>query len=251
MAKETLPVSRIIEKLDGYLNKNDYDGALRHLLYWEDECLAARDDRARLTLTAELMGLYRKLGKREQAVSAAERAIGLLEKTALTDSVTAGTIYLDAATVYNAFSMQDISLKYFEKALSLYEKFLPATDKRLPALYNNFALNLTALKRFDRAREFYERALSLGGAVSGGALDMAITHLNLCNLYEAESGFENAIEPISERLAAARDILETETARDGYYAFVCEKCAGTFGYYGMKEYAEELKKRAKEIYERS
>jgi hypothetical protein len=39
--------------------------------------------------------------------------------------------------------------------------------------------------------------------------------------------------------------------RDGYYAFVCEKCASVFAYYGDFLYAEELEERAKRIYEGS
>ena len=39
--------------------------------------------------------------------------------------------------------------------------------------------------------------------------------------------------------------------KDGYYAFVCEKCADTFAYYGYFGYSEELMQRAKKIYERA
>ena len=39
-------------------------------------------------------------------------------------------------------------------------------------------------------------------------------------------------------------------ARDGNYAFVCGKCASVFGYYGWFLYAEELRRRADEIYGR-
>lgn len=245
-----VPIPRVISKLDEYLHKNDYDGALRHLLYWKDESVLSGDERSELTLTAELMGLYRKTGKRERAISAAERAVELVEKTGLSDSVTAGTIFIDAATVFNAFSDQERSLFYFEKAKTLYEKFLPETDGRLPALYNNFALNLAALCRYEEAQEFFKKALSLCGKQKKGA-DMAITYLNLANLYEKRDGFENAIDEISDCLSSARELLESETSRDGYYAFVCEKCAGTFGHYGMKDYAETLLSRAKEIYERA
>ena len=37
----------------------------------------------------------------------------------------------------------------------------------------------------------------------------------------------------------------------GYYAFVCEKCAPAFSYYGYFLAAQELERRAKEIYERN
>ena len=38
---------------------------------------------------------------------------------------------------------------------------------------------------------------------------------------------------------------------DGYCAFVYEKCAPSFGYYGRFADAEELKKEAEELYERA
>ena len=38
---------------------------------------------------------------------------------------------------------------------------------------------------------------------------------------------------------------------NGYYAYVCEKCAPTFRYFGRFACADELKQRSDEIYERS
>ena len=49
---------------------------------------------------------------------------------------------------------------------------------------------------------------------------------------------------------AAKKLLDTPTLpQNGYHAFVCEKCAPTFEYYGYFLYANELKERAKRIYE--
>ena len=50
----------------------------------------------------------------------------------------------------------------------------------------------------------------------------------------------------------ALSLLDTPgIPRDGYYAFVCEKCAPAFEYYGYFLAAEDLKERAKRIYERA
>jgi hypothetical protein len=68
---------------------------------------------------------------------------------------------------------------------------------------------------------------------------------------EAEFGLEAAGEIIADYAERAEALLEACTARDGYYAFVCEKCASVFDYYGYFFYANELKKRAKEIYGRA
>lgn len=243
-----IPIDRVITKLDEYLHKNDYAGALRHLLYWKEEAENLRDRRGQLSVNAELMGLYRKILKKEEAIAAAERAVKLLEELELTASVTAGTIYVDAATVYNAFGLQEQSLTFFEKAKEAYERFLPEGDARLAALYNNFALNLVALKRFDEAKELYDKALVIGEKVPRGEADMAITYLNLANYFEARKSLEEAIDDIEDCLKRAQALLESVQVKDGYYAFVCEKCANTFGYYGYVEFAEKLKETSKKIY---
>lgn len=252
MNNKTIPVSRVIEKLDEHLNRDDYESALRHLLYWESEAEFLSDDRGLLTINCELMGLYRKISKKEEAYAAAKSALDLVEDLHLSGSVTSGTVYTNCATVYNAFGDNDLSVALFVKAEAVYEKELDNVDKKLGALYNNFGLTLCALKRYDEAEEKYFKAISVMERFKSGELDVAITHLNLANLYEARDGIEEAYMTIADCLQAARDILESDTIpRDSYYAFVCEKCANTFGYYGMEDYARELKERSKNIYERS
>ena len=66
---------------------------------------------------------------------------------------------------------------------------------------------------------------------------------------EAEHGLEAASESIEDLLEKAEKLLESYEKRDGYYAFVCEKCASVFDYYGHFYYAKELSARARRIYE--
>ena len=48
------------------------------------------------------------------------------------------------------------------------------------------------------------------------------------------------------------DLLhDRAVTKDGYYAFVCEKCAPGFSYYGYFAAADELQKEAEEIYART
>lgn len=85
-----------------------------------------------------------------------------------------------------------------------------------------------------------------------GELESAISWLNLANMYEKRDGLENGDEEISACLEKAQRLLETPSLpRNGYYAFVCKKCAPTFLYYGRFYFAAELEKAAKEIYERN
>ena len=67
-----------------------------------------------------------------------------------------------------------------------------------------------------------------------------------------EHGVEQAEEQIREYLTTAERLLNTESLpQNGYYAFICEKCAPTFGYYGFFLTEKELSRRAEEIYARS
>ena len=80
--------------------------------------------------------------------------------------------------------------------------------------------------------------------------EIAITYLNLATMVEKKYGLVDGDEKIREYLNRAESLLDRHSARDGYYAFVCEKCATVFGYYGRFVYEKKLAERAREIYER-
>ena len=239
-----MTVDRIMSKLDEYLNKNDYAGAERHLLYWLADYESKGDKRLMLAMRNELMGLYRKLGRREEALECVSSALSLIDALGAGEQVGSATVYLNCATVYKAFGMPDASLSLFEKAREIYESKLLPNDERLAGLYNNMGLTLVDLRRFDEARELYRRAVK----IARGTLDEAITYLNMASAAEAEKGLIDSEAEVGEYLGIAENILENYPDRDGYYAFVCEKCASVFGYYGRFFYEKELKTRAERIY---
>ncbi len=244
-----IDLRRCLTRLDEYLGRNDYDAARRHLDYWKAEALANNDLRGLLSVENERMGLFRKIGDEAAANEAVDAALALLPRTGLEDSVTAGTTLLNAATVYKRFGRAAEALPLYERAGSIYERALPPEDGRRGGLYNNMALALADLGRYAEARTLYEKALSIMETQEHGALELAVTELNLANLAEAERGLLEAEDEIETRLDRARALLDSpELPRNGYYAFVCEKCAPTFGYYGRFADAEELKERAEEIY---
>ena len=251
MANGCISTDRILEKLDEYLNKNDYASAERHLLYWLSEAETNSDNRTLLLMSNELMGLYRKLGRRDDAIGFAEKALKKIEELDIGEQVGSATTYLNSATVYKAFGMADRSMPLFEKAKQIYESSLKEDDDRLAGLYNNMALSLVDLGRFDEAGSYYKKAISIMEKAEDGAPNIAITYLNMASAAEAEVGLCDGAELIGEYLEKAKELLEGYGKRDGYYAFVCEKCASVFGYYGHFFYENELKERAKAIYERN
>ena len=197
------------------------------------------------------MGLYRKLGRKDDALEMVSEVLKSIRNMGAQNQVGSATIYLNCATVYKAFGMPEQALTLFTTAKDIYEKELDSKDKRFGGLYNNMALALVDLKRYKEADDLYKEALSVVLEYPDGVLDGAITYLNMANAAEYEFGIEDAGDTIDTYLEKAQTILENYPVKDGYYAFVCEKCASVFGYYGHFVYEGELMERARKIYERS
>ena len=249
---QPVPVGRIMDKLREYEDKNDWPGVERHLKYWLAEAEANRDERGQLMLNNELMGYYRKQGRQDEAFAHADRAVELVEKLGMEDTVTAGTTWVNVGTVREAFGDPVGGLEFFERARANYEKNLPDNDGRLGGLYNNMALSLAVCGRFDEAMGMFRNAIEVMKKQEYGELEQAITWLNMADTAEAALGTEQAEESVEEYLETAEKLLNTESLpRNGYYAFVCEKCAPVFGHYGWFMAEAELKRRAKEINERA
>ena len=145
-------------------------------------------------------------------------------------------------------------------------------------------MTCTALSKYDEALDLYEKAIAVMAKVQDGELEQAITCLNMADAVEAGAGMEEGESRIFElveraeelldnkgrellrrqggeapgRAAGGRSVLETpgalkalsadEKARIGYYAFVCEKCAPVFEYYGYFLTANKLRETAEKIY---
>lgn len=244
-----ISADRILSKLDEYLNKKDNESAERHLLYWLAEANNTKDHRTEILVRNELMGLLRKLGREEDAVAMAETTLKRTEELRLGESVGTATTYLNCATVFKAFGMAERALPLYEKSRVIYERELDPADGRLGGLYNNTALALVDLKRFSQADELYKKAVSVMEKQDSGDLEVAMTYLNMATAAEAEHGLEASEKAVSNYLETAWSILDAHQNWDGYYAFVCEKCATVYGYYGYFLYEGELNERSRRIYE--
>lgn len=245
----SIPRNRVLEKLDQYLARRDYPGAERHLVYWLEEARQNGDEEGAFLVLNELMGLYRKLNREEEAIACAQEALALSHSLDLDKGPSGATCLVNAATVLEAFGRYDAALSHFEAAQELYEALLPANDPRLGGLYNNMGLCLSALGRYEEALCLYRRAMAIMETAPYGPWEQAVTCLNMANTLEKQKGLEAGAEEIEALMEEAWTRLDLPSpVRDGYHAFVCEKCAPTFSYYGYFAYAGELKKRSEELY---
>ena len=243
-----IPIQRILEKMDTLLARKETEAAERHLDYWIAEAEQTGDHSGKLTLLNERIGFYRKQGRGGEAIAAAQQSLQLAESLGLAQTVTMGTTLVNAATAYKAFGDAGAALPLYERARTIYEAKLPAGDARLGGLYNNMALTMTELGDYGRAEDLFRAALGVMEQMRGGEADMAITYCNLADLASAQLGAEAGEEQITADLERAIALLDSKMLpRDGYYAFVCEKCAPTFAHYGFFYYEQVLSARAEEI----
>lgn len=246
----SIPVNRVLDKLDEYLAHKDCEAAQRHLQYWLTEARSGKDVQGELAVLNEQIGLCRKMDRREPGLAAIQEALALSQQWE--DSVTRGTTLINAATAYKAFDNAQEALPLYEEAKAIYEANLSPVDSRLGGLYNNMALTVMTLGDYPKARMLFEKALTVMSAQEHGQWEEAITYCNLADLTAAESGMEAGEKRIEEYLDRAEALLiGTESPWDGDYAFVCEKCAPTFGYYGYFVTEKTLQERAASIYERT
>lgn len=246
-----ISTERVLSKLDEHLGRNDYASAENHLLYWLAEARAIGDNRSGLLFLNELAGLYRKLSREDDATRTVGELLDLIAVMGIENNIGAGTTYINCATVYKAFGRAGEALPLFEKAKTVYEKALNPDDKRFGGLFNNMALALVDLERYSEAYELYEKAISVMQKSADGDLEVAITYLNIASAKEAELGAVECETEVRDYIEKAMKIFDEHEERDGYYAFVCEKCASVFGYFGYFLYEKDLSKRARDIYERS
>ncbi|MBO4897050.1 MAG: tetratricopeptide repeat protein [Clostridia bacterium] len=245
-----VPVRDVLSKFDEHLAKDDSESAKKLLLYWLEEAKNGRDKKAELIILNELMGLCRNRGERDEAVKYAEEGMAFAKENGFWETTEGATAALNAATVYKAFDMPHRAIELYGYARGIYEKSLDKNDYRVGSLYNNMGLAYFALGEYEKAEELYNMAISVMEALGDRRAEHAITHLNIADVINARDGIKGEKE-IGVCLDRAQALLDAVKIRDGKYAFMCDKCASVFGFYGRFLYEKELRKRVREIYERS
>jgi len=252
--KENIPVLSIIAKLDELLNRENYEEANRLLLYWLNDARVMNDRRGELSILNELLGLSRRRNDREGGLLYVRESLFLIKDLSLDDQVNAATVKLNAATTCKCFGSPKEALPVYEEVLALYDKKLEKEDPLYAGLLNNMALTLTDLGRYEEAEKYFERAISIMQKKTGGLSDAAISFCNLAELYEKMYAGDNLSEIREKKIREAMDsawslLNDPSLLQNGYYAFVCRKCAPGFGYYGFFTRRKELDARADRIYE--
>ena len=240
-----IPLQEIIARCDELFNAGKGAETGAFLRQWRQQAQVSGDERGELSLLNELIGHYRMNCDPRRGKEAVNAALDLIKKLALSETLSAGTIMLNAATALQSFGETEEALTLYKESRRIYEKTLPPGDKRFAGLLNNMAAAYVEKGEFKAAENCYLDALALLQE-SKDLMDSAVTCLNLAQLYRS---WNNDTELIAAMLGCAMEYFDSpQSVRDGYYAHTCSKCASGFGALGRKDIEEELKSRAEKIY---
>lgn len=249
--RKRIPLPRVYEKFDNFMINKDFASAESLLFYWIKEANYNGDTTGELSLYNELTGLYRKAGEKDKCYSACEKCLEISSDEEIKGKIIEGTTYLNIATSKEAFGEGEKAVEYYDKAQAIYEKLLDEGDFRVCGLYNNKAVALTDLREFKKAEELFFKAIRLLQKTGGQETEIAVTYCNLIDALYSETGDKENVK-IKEYLVKAKDCFNGVVVKHDFnYAYACEKCAGTFGFFGDVDFQNELKKRASDIYERA
>ena len=243
----SIDVSRFIARLDACFNHNDMGGARECIAFWEGEARREGDDRGLLTVLNEAVGLYRRTQKKGKALAALNECLALVDRLGLAGTLSAATIYINAATTLSFFGQEEAGLDLYARAAACYEENGKTDTYEYAALLNNKAATLNALKRYDEAERDWRAAVDVLKREGRHDGEIAISLVCLAHLtYDRD---DTAYDQVEALLDEAWDCINSpRQARDGNYAYVLRKCAPSFDYFQRPEAAQALRDVAKEIY---
>lgn len=235
-------VEKIFAEADKYFAAHDLAGAA---LYMENQVMKLRGEGEfgnELTILNELIGLYRKMLKSDDAVRCIDRAEDIIAELGLENTLPAATTYLNYATACRAYRWFEESKRYFAKTWSVYEKTLEPKDYRLASFFNNYALLMLDMGDYDQGEAYLYKSLENLEGTPKSSGEIATTHMTLAHMYKAldpENSIDNerSLEQIDEVMRILENWTEGESS---YYAFVCDSCGRALKSLGKTEQGEKL-----------
>ncbi|MCQ2378520.1 MAG: tetratricopeptide repeat protein [Victivallaceae bacterium] len=245
---ETIPLADVIAECDRLFNREDMASLGDHLRFWRKKAQEYQDRPSELSILSEMMGYYRMTDDPARGIPAVRDGLSLLDELHCGDTVSGGTILLNAATALKAFGNTQEALVCYAAASRAYGRTLSSGDRRFAGLFNNMAAAYLDQGEVRQAEVYYKKALDILKRC-GNLPDRAVTYVNLAQLYHRTDPEDPRIE---QNLQLAMNCFDDPRAvRDSYYAHSCRKVASAYGFLGFFADEAELNRRADDIYARN
>lgn len=249
VSKNCIDVPEAVKHLDALLENGREGEAEAYLESRRSEAAEYGDWRGELSMLSELLGQYRRSGKKDKGLDAAASALKIIREHGMEGTVSGATVMLNAATTLKCFGKAEESLPLFKSACRVYSEKLDPADYRFGGLYNNMALSYADTGDYKRAEQYFILAMRVISRCENPENELAVT---LCNMAEMYDSLDSGDERIALCMEKAWEYLNSPgLKRDAYHAFTISKCISSFDYFGYFIYAGQLRERAKKIYERN
>ena len=250
----SIDTNRFLKNLDMFFNKNDLPGAGDYLSFWENEARNINDEHALLTILNEYLGYCRRTNNEVKALKTIDECKLLIEKLNLSNTISAATIYINAATTYYHFGNIESGLILYEKARKCYVDLKKTDSYEYATLLNNSAGALTSLKKYDDAEKNYLEAIEIlkhiGNHESEIALSLVmIAHITFDKTDNADDSIYNKVESLLDE--AYMYLKSDNIIRNGNFAFILDKCAPSFDYFKRPGQANAMRELSKQIYNKT
>ena len=214
-------VDRMLSRLDELFATNQLDKVEPYLVDQLKIAQEEPDEGAALSILNELIGYYREFTEYDKAEETVEKALELIRKCGLEESLSHGTTLLNAANAYRAMGKLKESEDAYQKVECIYRKELMPEDFRFASLYNNMSLLFQADGQWEKASESLSRALEIVKMHPDAVIELAVTYTNLGQVYLSMGKVFEA----EESLLQAEEIFARTEKKDYHYC----GCANALG----------------------
>ncbi len=203
------------EKLDEIFQQRDAQKVVEFLEQSLGEAKEQDDALGIIAVSNELGGVYRVLGKTEQAKQVCEDVLKRIKAVGMGDTQHYATALLNAGDVRLSAGEWEAALDLFIQAKERLTALELGEDYRMAALCNNMSVAYRETGKLQEAENVLETALSVISGLPGCAIELATTYVNLGELQVKQEKLDAAKESLGQ---AVRLFEESQKTKDPHYA---------------------------------
>jgi len=237
-------INRVIDKLDIYLNNNDFDNAVKHLDYWYIESINNTDYESKKSILNEYIGLSRRINNKDLGISKIKELLSIIENN--DNTINKAIYFTNIATTYSFFNEKELSNIYYKKSLDIYNLLNINDTYDYASLLNNYGTLLNDLKEYEKSIEYTKKSIDILDKLSIHNDDIALSYINLAHtLYEYK---EDEIDLIENYLDKSWEYISSPTIKhDLKYIYTLNKIIPSYKYFKRDLEAKSLEEVIKDI----
>ena len=242
-----MEVQRPLRDFRELIEQEQFEEAERLLVCKLEEAKEQEDWNAQLQFLNQQIDFYRLRNKKELGEEAILNAIAVGKEKKEEKVLLYANTLVNAGKAIRDFGDAKRAVELYEEAYEIYKEQFHENDYRFAAFYNHMGVACEEVGRFEDAEQCFNKAIVIMERLPRGEVELALTHVNLACVYH-QAGRNEKME---FHLHKAEQYFDSDNVmRGGYYAHACITCAEKLEKLGYQKEVEQLKERARRVYER-